>query len=272
MNIFQPTSTLHPLRFLALACLITLSETLLAAETDSIRKHIENLSDPNVLARTNACHSLGQASEKDQAIALDALLDAMRDPSGTVRGAAVQAIGNMGPGAARAIPRLIDIYRDGSISKTAIINALVRIGPDSPAVIDLLMEVVRGGRSGSVRPMSNSQYPLQLRHEAIHAVERIGPKANKAVPVLLDLLAMTAADIEHQWFTFGETVEALSIVGVGDKRVFTAIKRLQQGKGLPAKSKNTQSYDNAILAADSALKRLQKFEKNNNSPIEKEKP
>ncbi len=243
------------------AVLATADYFALIAETDAIGRHLQNLSDPNVNVRINACHALGQVKEEDREVAVDALLVSLgKEASGSVRNVAIMALGEIGPIADKAIPSLIQLYRDGSGSKAELIKALGRIGPDSPIVIEFLIEVVRGGRAGAVRPMGDSKCPTSLRHEAIHAIRKIGPKASKSIPVLLDLLAVSATDIDHQSQTFEFTAETLSVVGVADKRVLLVLKRFQQGKGLPAKKKNCQAFENAILAADSAVKRLQQAE------------
>ena len=105
---------------------------------------------------------------------------------------------------------------------------------------------------------------------------KIGPKAQKCIPILLNIVNITAIDIAHNEQIFQATVDALSIIGVGDKRVMSALKPFQQGKEFPAKSKGSQAFDHAIISADSAVKRLEQSEPatiaepKNNMPVSRD--
>ena len=246
------------------------AQRVVAAEANTVRKHIEDLSAPNVMTRFNACTALGQVGSDDVDVAVDALLGALNDVSGTVRNAAVMAMEKTGPGAKKAIPRIIECYQRDTVSKVECIRAVGRIGPDSPEAIDFLTEVVRGGKSGAIRPLNSGKPPTALRQEAILTLGKIGPKAKKCIPVLLDVLNVAAVDITRHEQTFVATVDAVSVIGVGNKRVVSTLKRFQQGKGFRPKSTGSQAREHAVVAADSAVKRLEKADEASAAEQEKD--
>ena len=55
-------------------------------------------------------------------------------------------------------------------------------------------------------------------------------------------------------------MNALSVIGVGNKRVMSTLKRFQQGKGLRTRSKDSGALGRAIIMADSAVKQLERAE------------
>lgn len=243
-------------------CITPFQQSSVAA-SGTVEKHISDLSSPDVLTRSQACQALGNTGEKDRDKAVNALVGALDDIAGTVRLAAATALGQIGPDAKRAIPKLIECYQKETIHPREVVKTLGRIGPNDPKAVDFLIEVVRGGRSGAVRPFSTSKPSLALREDAIDVLEKLDPKPVKVIPVLLDILNMAAADIVHYQHTFSKTADALSVIGVGDKRVAATLKRFQQGKGFKVKGKDSPQLKQAILAADSAVKRLEQGEHEN---------
>lgn len=246
---------------MALGICHMMAAQLTAVATDTVEKHISDLSSPNVITRSQACQALGNTSEKDRDKAVDALVGALDDIAGTVRLAAAMALVQIGPEARKAIPRLIECYQKETIHPKEVVKALGRVGPNDPKAVDFLIEVVRGGRSGAVRPLSTSKPPRALRDDAIDVLAKLDPKPVKAIPVLLDVLNMAAADLVHYQHTFSKTADALSVIGVGDKKVAATLKRFQQGKGFKVKGKESPQLKQAILAADSAVKRLERANK-----------
>jgi len=247
-----------------------------AADANDVRKKIEDLSAPNEMTRVFACQSLASVNAKDEGTAVDALIGALGDLSGSVRLAAVTAMGKIGPGAKKAIPNIIECYQRDTVDKATVIRILGSIGSDSTEAIEFLIEVVRGGKGDVVRPLDSKKPPKAVRQEAIVTLGKIGPKAQKCIPILLNIVNITAIDIAHNEQIFQATVDALSIIGVGDKRVMSALKPFQQGKGFPAKSKGSQAFDHAIISADSAVKRLEQSEPatiaepKNNMPVSRD--
>jgi HEAT repeat protein len=247
------------LYLLGIVVVIYLSaEQLIAADT--IAKQIQNLSSPNIMTRANACNAIADVDAENIDMAVNALIGALGDVSGSVKLAAVMALGKIGPPAIKAVPNIIECYQKDTVAKAEIIRTLGCIGQDSPEAIDFLIAVVRGGKGGAIRPLDGKQPPKALRQEAIATLGKVGPKAKKCIPALLDILNVAAADVAHQEQLFTVTVDALSVIGIGDKRVLATLKRFQQGKGFRAKNKGTQALDHAILSADSAVKRLERAE------------
>jgi hypothetical protein len=239
---------------------VVFAQRSVAADANAVANRIKDLSAPNEMARANACQALGSVDAKHEDVAVDALLGALGDVSGSVRNAAVMALGRIGPGAKKAVPRIIECFQRDTVDKAAVIRTLGCIGPDSPEALDFLIDVVRGGKSGAIRPLDGRRPPMALRQEAIVTLDKVGPKSNKCVPVLVDIVNVAAVDVTRYEQAFRVTVEALSVIGAGDKRVMSTLKRFQQGKGLRAKSKDSGALRRAIIVADSAVKRLERAE------------
>lgn len=248
---------------LAIVCVFS-AQPSHAADNEFIRKRIEDLSSPDPGVRANACYRLREVVAKDEEdVVVDAVMGAMNDMSGSVRLAAVTTLGRIGPAAKKAVPDIIECYRRDTVSKASVIKTLEGIGPESAEAVDFLIEVVRGGKAGVTRPFESDNPPIALRRDAIVALGTMGPDAGKSIPVLLDVLNVAALDVSHHGTEFKTTAGALSVIGVGDKRVMSKLKQFQQGKGLPTKGKSsqsTQAVKQAILTADSAVKRLEKAE------------
>ena len=183
-----------------------------------------------------------------------------------------------------ASPRLDTIYNGivfrkhptlddpDTVAKAEVVKTLGRIGPDLPDAIDFVIAVVRGGKGGAARPLDAGNPPKALRQEAIVTLGTVGPKAKKCIPILLEIVNVAAADIVRHKQTFQVTVDALSVIGVGDRRVVSTLKRFQQGKGFHAKSKNSQALEHAIITADTAVKRLERAEEASAAEQKKGKP
>lgn len=245
------------LKPILIAMVVAASAQLVVAA--DVQESIKDLSSPNVMTRCNACQALGTVGTKDQAAAVDALVGALGDVSGSVRLAAAMAIGRVGPAAKKAVPKLIECYQRDTVNKGTIIRTLGAVGPDLPEAIDFVVDVVRGGK-GATRPLATAKPPIALRREAIETLGKVGPRAKSGIPVLLDVLNMSANDIAHHELEFRLSADSLSLVGVGDKRVSAALKRFQQGKGFRAKGKGREALERSVVVADTAAKRLERAE------------
>ena len=151
-----------------------------AADANAVGNRIKDLSAPNEMTRIGACQALGSVGGMDEDVAVDALLGALEDVSGSVRNAAVMALGRIGPGARKAVPKIIECYQRDTVDKAAVIRTLGCIGPDSPEALDFLIDAVRGGKSGAIHPLDGRRPPIALRQEAIVTLDKIGPKARSA--------------------------------------------------------------------------------------------
>lgn len=70
--------------------------------------------------------------------ALPALIGALRDPDSMVRARAAEAIGEIGPDAAPAVPALIGLLRPGESARAMVCLALSRIGPAAASALPAL--------------------------------------------------------------------------------------------------------------------------------------
>jgi len=99
------------------------------------------------------------------------------------RAAAMEALGQIGPAAAAAVPMLIDATKARSEAvRDEAVGALGRVGLAAAAAVPALIELLSTLRN------SSSGDDRFLRRTAVIALARIGPPAAAAVPVLTDLL------------------------------------------------------------------------------------
>ena len=101
----------------------------------------------------------------------------------SARATAIEALGQIGPVAAAAVPTLLaNLQTSDEWIRLEAIRALGGIGPASLAAVPALIQVVGRNRNASKR-----NHILE-RRAAIEALGRIGPAAAAAAPVLSDLL------------------------------------------------------------------------------------
>jgi|GEM_PF-3976236 len=105
---------------------------------------------------------------------LPILKKALSSPDDAVRGAAASGLGNFGPEAVDTIPALIAMTEDVkpfSVARAGAIEALGRIGQDSPEAVSALAAALETAPS-----------------ESVLALERLGFGAEAAVPALIEAL------------------------------------------------------------------------------------
>lgn len=138
---------------------------------------IEALKDHHDYVRRNAASGLGRP---DATAAIPALIQALNDSDASVRGAAADALGNIGQ---PAIPALNDalVDQDKAVRDGAL-RALVVIRPLEKAVIPLLIAGLQ-------------DQDKTVRLSALTMLERIGPEANATVPALVEALKDKNADV-----------------------------------------------------------------------------
>jgi HEAT repeat protein len=112
----------------------------------------QGLKDPNVQLRKNIALALNVLAgnwfdrskpKMDIRAALPALITALQDSDGNVRAWSAQAIGEIGPDAARAVPALIALLRsedEGSRNSACI--ALYGIGPAAKEALPALQKAL----------------------------------------------------------------------------------------------------------------------------------
>ena len=124
--------------------------------------------------RSVAAAALGGASHGVRD-AVPALMKALEDPSGAVRGQAIWGLGNVGPAAKEAVPALI---KAGDESLRGAVIALGKIGPAAKDGIPLM---IRG-----LRYRGGPEFRYDTAVAAKHALARIG---KAAMPGLVKVLA-----------------------------------------------------------------------------------
>jgi hypothetical protein len=136
------------------------------------------------------------APGKEHIPALTKLLDSPRDP---VRLYAVAGLGEFGPDASAALPRVLALYtKEKPEDRTTVLRAAARLGPRQPEVLDLCTKALREG-------------DVARSKVAVEALAAAGPDA--ALPGLL--LALDNADA-----TVRETAEkALRQGPLGKERI-----------------------------------------------------
>ena len=148
------------------------------------------LRDSNDAVRQAAAEALGRFG-RDSALAVPELFKDGSFNSGCDRVAIIQALGNIGPAAAPAVPRVLEVlerWRDDAAdvrARRAAVEALGRIGASARTVVPALVECLKRSRDPNAR---------ELRLAVVEALRRFGGDAVEAVPALLPLL-LDEADI-----------------------------------------------------------------------------
>lgn len=94
------------------------------------------------------------------------------------------------------------------------------------------------------------------RLAAVNAIGLMGPLGEKAVPVLLEVLKLSALDMAKHEALFLASIDALVKVGVVDQDVVTTLQTISEGNGV----KPADKVDMARVATDGALRRLECLE------------
>jgi hypothetical protein len=99
---------------------------------------------------------------------------------------------------------------------------------------------------------SSKDFLPEERLAAVHAIGQMGPDAKRAVPVLLDVVRVSALDLNEHQALFLASVSALVKVGIVDEQVITTLQAIRRGEGVHP----LQSAETAHVVADSALRLL----------------
>jgi HEAT repeat protein len=154
-----------------------------------------------------------------------ALMDAVADPNSSIRLSAIDALARIGPDAAAAIDPLIKELKDQSedpIVRQHAAHALARIGPEQSEVTEALTGALDSGDpkvegavvsalvetkvatkqdENTVRTLHDLTSQLSAgsattRRSAIEALGRLGPRAQAAVPSLVEVLSSKQEEAE----------------------------------------------------------------------------
>lgn len=187
--------------------------------------------------RVQIIHQLTAVAPADRQAAIDAIAVALDDASPSVKYAALESLKSFGFDAKSTVPLLVKRFESesNSVQRQQILQLLGYINDDASEGINLLIEVVRGTTGGKARLIS-SRYTVSERTMAVRVLGQLGPSAEKAVPALLEVLKLSAMDVEKFTETFQQCADALARIGVSQRGVSAAFKQFRAGKGIrPAK-------------------------------------
>jgi len=136
--------------------------------------------------------------------ATDALLAALDSKNPNVRLCAIESLGAIGPPAAGAVPKLLELANAPGSSEV-VIGALGKIGAGAVAAVPLLIE--------RLEAISH-----RGRESAAEALGRIGPGATSAIPALCSAVRDPVADV--RWYA----LHALESIGSESKEALAAVR------------------------------------------------
>lgn len=140
------------------------------------------------------------------ATAVPVLRDSLDDRDSGIRAFAVQALGSIGPSAAPAVPRLIEIARSSDATTAA--QSLGLIGPAASNAVEVLVLIASGHRFDRV--------------SAVQSLGRIGSAACRAAPKLAGLVEDPDEAICFQ------AARALAEIGTTPDEAVPALVRMRQ--------------------------------------------
>ncbi len=106
---------------------------------------------------------------------IPSLIKLLHNPDDRIRLAAIDALGELGPAAAPAVPDLAGILSEDSDLRMSAIDTLSNIGPAAAPAVPALIKVLDDKSSG-------------YRGQAAQALGNIGPEAKAAIPKLEERL------------------------------------------------------------------------------------
>ncbi len=262
----QSKNRLWPVRVLSLAFLATafihiaesrqargaepLDKDAAAEEIKALRTALK-ASDPGM--RYQAAQKLGEMDDVDQEVIVD-LIALTKDRLPHVRKSAIQALGQIGPRASKAVPTLAKLYTTDPNNSEAIVAALGRMAPESKDALERLIDIARGDTNGPIQPLNVGI--ADARVQACKCLEELGPAAKPAVPVLIEICKASTKDVGNYRHFYRASVQAL--VAIGDRRAIPTLKQLRLAKNLHGNENMTQS---AVMIADTAVRQLENGER-----------
>jgi HEAT repeat protein len=145
---------------------------------------VRALKDNDLFVRRFAAQALGGIGP-DAREAVPSLKSALKDTKKEVVEAAATALGKLGSSGISTLTDLVkDKKQDGTIRKAAIV-ALGAAGPEAKDAVPVLVDVLKGTTDKKPEPKQDPGGP-DLRVEAAVALGDIGPDAKDAVPALQD--------------------------------------------------------------------------------------
>jgi HEAT repeat protein len=234
------------------------------------------LGDKSDAVRRKAAYALGRI-EPDPDAAVTALIALLTDANPDVRGAAQSALAAQG---SAAVPKLVELLSDKLVVRGPAIAALADIGPGAGAAIPKLKELMLRPEMGAAAPAGDALAKIgaaaipalveatesdkrPVREAGIRGLEVVGIPA---VPALVDLLGSKHVDMRRdaaQYLSGYPVNEKMVVIGLGyaTKDTDLEVRRLAligiQSRGPGAKL--AEPYVSALLTDGDPQMRLQAF-------------
>ncbi|HVX16237.1 MAG TPA: HEAT repeat domain-containing protein [Pirellulales bacterium] len=183
------------------------------------------------LPKVNGAENSQDPQESSLKSAVENAAEGLRSTNPVVRRSAIDKLARMSDAAA-ASTVLADYVRHESEGglKTAAVQAIGSLGTTSDEAVDVLAEIVSGDTPAHVQ-VKSKKYTTELRREALHALEKIGPPARQAVPVVLRIMESAAKNVRQFHGVFCECAKCLGEIGEGRKDLVQALTRFASGRG-----------------------------------------
>jgi HEAT repeat protein len=202
------------------------------------------LGDENVSMRRRSCEALGLLS-RDGAVVTPALLRAANDRDKSVRSAAIEAIGRIGPTAQSAVPFLLSKLsaNPSSDNNENCRQALVGIGRSAVASLIVLLDdksrakqIASAETLGMIGRDAESAVPALVRQlgaaksepglvfAVVSALGRLGSSAKSAAPTLKGLLP---SSMLGNWENYIDVAITEALTRIGDPPVDVFLEKLK---------------------------------------------
>ena len=116
----------------------------------------------------------------------------MKDESWGTRCSVAEALGLIGPDAKDAVPALVEALKDENINvRRYAAGALGQIGSNAKEAVSALVQALKDNNDGVRRyeetwlHPKKEDGPSRLRRSIVEALDRIGPEAKEAVPLIV---------------------------------------------------------------------------------------
>ncbi|MFA6242919.1 MAG: HEAT repeat domain-containing protein, partial [Candidatus Hydrogenedentales bacterium] len=201
----------------------TLDELIASLGTDELTGNRDDTSVPATTRDASLeANTTLESGENPYAVRTSTLIAALKDTREGVRIDAAKALRSRAPQAKETVSALIESLSDESPEVQRIVcGALAAFGPDSyVAVPNLVALLNQSGEAFKQKPESWEEdraraRKLEVGAAAAEALEKIGPGAKDAVPVLMTLLADEYANPEEAEVYQPQLYAAKTLGGIG---------------------------------------------------------
>jgi len=219
-NSYHPTSAAS-----ALANLVRVSE---GDGREILKEAVPLLESKRSVHRSAALQLIAELPEDTSKDAVDQVIPRLNDEEGSVQTYAIKALGSIGSQAGKAMPTLVkmidnpksDNYRVGNL-----IDAMGDIGGDSPIAVTAI-----------TKRLSDEDH----QYDCLSALEKFGPNAKTALPVLGSLLSSSEESVRRK------TLEVITAIGPAEQSIALLLK---SAKDDPAEYNRTLTGESLLRIA-----------------------